>query len=121
MCRPASRPRGSSRPPPRDSVLWADRVGSRRPWATARLPSCPMPIASNLHDALWATLIMPALLPPRPRSRAGVLGGVTAGAVVLSYGVQIVLDEGVDDASVFSRSDGGDWKAASATPGRGGA
>ena len=29
----------------------------------------------------------PALPPPRPLSRAGVLGGVTAGAAVLSYGV----------------------------------
>ena len=29
----------------------------------------------------------PALPPPRPRSRAGVLGGVTAGAAVLSCGV----------------------------------
>src|SRR5215213_3360501 len=53
----------------------------------------------------------PALPPRRPLSRAGVLGGVTAGVAVLSCGVQVILDEGVDDASVCSRSDGGDWKA----------
>ena len=34
----------------------------------------------------------PALPPPRPRSRAEVLGGVTAGAAVLSCGVQVILD-----------------------------
>src|ERR671916_690753 len=124
MCRPAGRPSGSSRSPPPDSVLWADRVGSRRPWATTRSPSCPMPIASDLHHALWATFVVqaasrsPALPPPRPRSRAGVLGGVTAGAAVLSYGVQVILDEGVDDESVCRRSDGSDWKAAGATSGR---
>src|SRR5215216_8187624 len=55
--------------------------------------------------------------PPRPRSRAGLLGGVTAGAAVLSYGVQVILDEGVDDESICRRSDGGDWKAADATSG----
>ena len=68
MCRPAGRPSGSSRPPPPDSVLWADRVGSRRPWATTRLPSCPMPIASDLHDALWATFGVQAL-PAGPQHR----------------------------------------------------
>ena len=55
--------------------------------------------------------------PPRPRSRAEVLGGVTVGAAVSSYGVQVILDEGVDDESVCRRSDGGDWKAAGATSG----
>src|SRR5215210_9420840 len=50
----------------------------------------------------------PALPPPRSRSRAEVLGGVTAGAAVLSYGVQVILDEGVDGESVCRRCDGGD-------------
>src|SRR3712207_9486852 len=40
MCRPAGRPSGSSRPPPPDSVLWADRVGSRHPRARFRVPGC---------------------------------------------------------------------------------
>jgi hypothetical protein len=31
---------GATAPPP-DSVLWADRMESRRPWATTRLPSWP--------------------------------------------------------------------------------
>src|SRR5215212_2286833 len=33
--------------------------------------------------------------PLRPRSRAEVLGGVTAGGAVSSYGVQVILDEGI--------------------------
>src|SRR5205823_3138130 len=59
----------------------------------------------------------PALPPARPPCRAGVLGGVTAGAAVLSCGVQVILDQGVDDESVCGRSDGSDWKAAGAASG----
>jgi hypothetical protein len=60
-----------------------------------------MPIASDPHDALWATFVVQVLpaglqhCPPRPRSRAEVLGGVTAGVAISSYGVQVILDEGV--------------------------
>jgi hypothetical protein len=36
-------------------------------------------------------------------------------------GVQGILDAGVDDESVGCRSDGGDWKAAGAASGQGGA
>ena len=54
------------------------RVGSRRPWATTRLPSCPMPIASDLHDALWVTFVVQALpAGPQhchPRARVPVPG-----------------------------------------------
>ena len=51
-------------------------------------------VASDLHDALWATFVVQVLpagpqhCHPRARvPRAEVLGGVTAGAAVLSCGV----------------------------------
>jgi ubiquinone/menaquinone biosynthesis C-methylase UbiE len=54
-----------------------------------------------------------------PRSHIAVVpGGVTAGAAVLSRGLEVILDPGVDDAGVCGRSDGGDWKGAGAASGR---
>jgi hypothetical protein len=50
-------------------------------------------------------------------SLAEVLRGVTAGLPSCLVGVQVILDQGVDDESVRGRSDGSDWKAAGAASG----
>lgn len=72
---------------------------------------------SQQNESIWSGDSVFNWTQQRPRSRAVMLGGVTAGAAVLSYGVQVILGEGVDGESVCRRSDGSDWKAAGATSG----
>src|SRR3954453_12753304 len=104
-------------------MLWADRMESRRPWATTRLPSCPMPIASDL-TMRWCDVAVQALpaVPQHchPRARVPVPGCSEVsqpGLLSCLMGCKVILDQGVDDESVCGRCDGSDWKAAGAASG----
>src|SRR5918997_1045098 len=76
---------------------------------------CPMPIASDLHDALWVTFVVQALpAGPQhchPRARVPVPGCSEVsqpGLPSCLMGCKVILDQGVDDESVCRRSYGGD-------------
>jgi hypothetical protein len=80
---------------------WADRVGlaaagRRHACLRARCRSRAIfMMRCGRRSSRKRCQPVPSIATPRPRSPAEVLGGVTAGAAVLSYEVQVILDEGV--------------------------
>src|SRR5262249_19868409 len=86
-------PQVAEMPPPRGVPEVSSRSGrcGRSPW--------PPRVTRTPRWMPWPSLFLRT-----------VPGGVTAGAAVLSCGLRVILDQGVDDESVCGRCDRGDRK-----------